>query len=161
MTERAECRRILIVDSYPDLRQVLKDRLVAKGHGVKLLDNAASALWMLQNCADLDLPHVILVELDLPGMNGWQFLRILKTTPRLSRLSSLVYSNRQDHSGAAPGRVGRSSATFDDLMTSLERVCAEKLAAAAKTPGRTARRFRTLPSEQLELGLSQNKKKTG
>ena len=58
--------RILIVDDDPDIRTILADRLKSRGHEVS---EAADGLRALELAAR-ELPDVMLLDLDLPGVGG-------------------------------------------------------------------------------------------
>jgi CheY-like chemotaxis protein len=61
---------IFVVDDDPDLREVLGDLLSDEGYKTYLFANGESALELLREGAR---PHLILLDLMMPGMNGWQF----------------------------------------------------------------------------------------
>ncbi|HEX9241831.1 MAG TPA: response regulator [Anaeromyxobacter sp.] len=61
---------IFVVDDDPDLREVLGDLLTDEGYETHLFANGQSALALLQEGAR---PHLILLDLMMPGMSGWQF----------------------------------------------------------------------------------------
>jgi len=61
---------IFVVDDDADLREVLGDLLRDEGYEAHLFANGESALAILRGGAR---PHLILLDLMMPGMNGWQF----------------------------------------------------------------------------------------
>ncbi len=61
---------IFVVDDDPDLREVLGDLLQDEGYETQLFANGQSALDLLREGAR---PQLILLDLMMPGMNGWQF----------------------------------------------------------------------------------------
>jgi CheY-like chemotaxis protein len=61
---------IFVVDDDPDLREVLGDLLTDEGWETHLFANGESALELLRGGAR---PGLILLDLMMPGMNGWQF----------------------------------------------------------------------------------------
>lgn len=68
---RKETLSVLIVDDEKDLRDSVSELLLARGYQVTTADEGQSALDMLRDgtCK----PDVILLDLMMPGMNGWQF----------------------------------------------------------------------------------------
>jgi DNA-binding response OmpR family regulator len=67
--------RILIVEDEPKLRQHVAQALVAEGFVVSVHESGASALETLaEHSFDL-----VLLDLMLPGQNGWQVLDNMKT----------------------------------------------------------------------------------
>jgi two-component system KDP operon response regulator KdpE len=61
-------RRALIVDDDPDAVDLMK--IIIRNAGIDVV-GAFSGFEALQKCADVQ-PHVILVDLMMPGMDGWQ-----------------------------------------------------------------------------------------
>ncbi|MGH2500106.1 MAG: response regulator [Candidatus Limnocylindria bacterium] len=86
--------RVLAVDDDPALRRFYAALLNEEGHEVALAANGAEAL------AHLDwLPDLILLDLMMPVMDGYEFLRRLRQTPRGRDVPVLVLS-----AAIAPGR---------------------------------------------------------
>ena len=65
--------RVLVVDDHPRARQSMTDVLTAAGHDVTGSASAAEALRLLDR-SEFD---VILTDLQMPGMNGLEFIRAL------------------------------------------------------------------------------------
>jgi CheY-like chemotaxis protein len=61
---------IFVVDDDPDLREVLGDLLQDEGYEPFLFPNGQTALELLREGAR---PLLILLDLMMPEMNGWQF----------------------------------------------------------------------------------------
>jgi CheY-like chemotaxis protein len=61
---------ILIVDDDTDLREVLGELLAEEGYPTRLCANGRAALDALREGAR---PRLILLDLMMPEMNGWQF----------------------------------------------------------------------------------------
>jgi len=68
--DRARERRVLIVDDDPDILQTLGLCLSSEGYSVLMAGNGKEALDMLRN----DAPDIILLDLMMPVMDGWQFV---------------------------------------------------------------------------------------
>ena len=64
---------ILIVEDDIDTRDMLGRLLTAEGYGVRLASNGWEALLALDNP-----PHLILLDIMLPGMDGYAFLRSMR-----------------------------------------------------------------------------------
>jgi CheY-like chemotaxis protein len=71
MTEQ----RILVVDDDAEVRTRLMGVLGDAGYGVDEAPDGAAALQMLKSGTR---PALILLDLAMPGMNGWQFCDELK-----------------------------------------------------------------------------------
>jgi CheY-like chemotaxis protein len=81
-------RRVLIVDDDEDLRGTLAGILEEEGHDVEEASDGAEALAYLRRTRAL--PDVILLDLMMPGMNGWQFREAQRRDPRLAPIPVVV-----------------------------------------------------------------------
>lgn len=78
---------ILVVDDDEDLRELLADVLRDEGYSVQTAKNGLDALSSLRQS---DPPCLILLDLMMPVMNGFQFLEELRRDPALSPLQVAV-----------------------------------------------------------------------
>lgn len=65
---------ILVVDDDPDIREVLRDRLESLGYRVLPASNGKEGLELLEK----QNPHMVLLDVEMPGMNGLQVLREIR-----------------------------------------------------------------------------------
>jgi CheY-like chemotaxis protein len=81
---------ILIVDDHTDSREAIAELLRDAGHISCEATNGREALdWLhRQN----ELPCLILLDLRMPTMDGWDFLRVLNGAPRLSDIPVIIIS---------------------------------------------------------------------
>jgi len=63
--------RVLVVDDEPDARELLSEFLTAKGYAVLTASNGEEALRKLKE----DRPHLILLDIRMPKMDGLETLR--------------------------------------------------------------------------------------
>ena len=73
---------VLVVDDYQDAREMYAEYLSFSGFRVVEASNGAEAL---QKAFELT-PDVILMDLSLPGMDGWTATRSLKSDERTRRI---------------------------------------------------------------------------
>jgi CheY-like chemotaxis protein len=78
MSTRAEKPRVLLVDDYPDAREMYSEYLQFSGFDVL---EAANGIEALQSAIDHE-PDIILMDLSLPVMDGWEATRRLKADER-------------------------------------------------------------------------------
>lgn len=69
---------ILIVEDNPANRKLLAFLLTSRGYDVRMATRAHEALEMLETFA----PRLILMDVQLPGMDGLELTRRLKADPR-------------------------------------------------------------------------------
>lgn len=90
---------LLIVEDDPDIADTLAELLDYAGYGVSTAGNGRSALESLQRAPTL--PDLILLDLMMPVMDGWQFRSAQLADPRLARIPVLVLSAHVDAERAA------------------------------------------------------------
>lgn len=78
---------VLIVDDEPDVRLVARVILEAVGYEV---DEAASGEDALDALDGLALPDVLLLDVRMPGIDGWEVLRRVRGGPERLRLLPVV-----------------------------------------------------------------------
>jgi CheY-like chemotaxis protein len=81
--------RILIVDDDADFSAVMRDVLEDQGCTVQGAADGSEALRVLRGGP---LPHLILFDLRMPGMNGWEFYDELQREPGLAAVPLAVLS---------------------------------------------------------------------
>jgi PAS domain S-box-containing protein len=72
--EKARARRILVVDDNEDAADTLAKLLGVLGHTVQVAYDGQSALEKARACP----PEVVLLDLGLPGMDGWEVAKHLR-----------------------------------------------------------------------------------
>jgi CheY-like chemotaxis protein len=75
--DAAPPRRVLVVDDYEDNRELYSMYLSLQGFEVQTAENGAEALASVRESA----PDVILMDLSLPVLSGWDAIRELKADP--------------------------------------------------------------------------------
>jgi CheY-like chemotaxis protein len=81
------CTGILIVDDDPDIRDSLREVLEDEGYTVNSVANGREALEYLHHSPR---PCVILLDLMMPVMDGWQFRREQKQDPAIATIPLIV-----------------------------------------------------------------------
>jgi CheY-like chemotaxis protein len=89
MTARRRGVEILLVEDEPDLRKDLAFLLADEGYRVRTAADGAEALALLEGGAR---PAVILLDLMMPVMDGWETRARLRTTPALSNIPVVILS---------------------------------------------------------------------
>jgi len=86
-------KHILVVDDDEALRELLKLLLTAEGYRVGGAANGREALGYLRQTKP---PSLILLDLSMPVMNGWQFRQEQKNDPALALIPVVVLSGEAD-----------------------------------------------------------------
>ncbi len=83
-------QKILIVDDSPTERFYLTDILVKNGFSVSTADNGEDALLKMR----ADRPELILMDVVMPGANGFQVTRSIARDPELSSVPVIICSSK-------------------------------------------------------------------
>ncbi len=92
---------LLVVDDDLDIRDALQDVLELEGYAVLLAADGLEALSQLRQGETP--PHLILLDLMMPRMDGFAFREALRHEPALAGIPVLVASADLDVKGAAEG----------------------------------------------------------
>ena len=89
---------IMIVEDEPDMRDTLKDVLELYGYRVITAANGAEALEQLEERRSAGRPCLILLDLMMPVMSGWELLERLRdgSRPELAEIPVVVVSAAAD-----------------------------------------------------------------
>jgi CheY-like chemotaxis protein len=80
---------VLVVDDDTGIRDLLEGLLEEEGYNVAAARNGREALELLRKRADLG-PHVILLDLMMPVLDGYAFMETLAADARLRDSHALV-----------------------------------------------------------------------
>src|SRR3954465_4474030 len=80
--DKVDRPRVLLVDDYPDAREMYAEYLEFSGFDVI---EAANGMEALQRAADTQ-PDIVLMDLSLPVMDGWEATRRLKADKRTEHI---------------------------------------------------------------------------
>ena len=121
--------RILYVEDNDDNIYVLKRRLTRAGHEVLIAMDGAAGVAM----ANAEKPDLILMDLSLPVMNGWDATKQLKADEATKHIPVIALSAHA-MTGARESALEAGCDDFDTKPVELPRLMA-KIAALA--PGET------------------------
>jgi len=82
MTTKNDRPKVLLVDDYPDAREMYMEYLQFSGFDVVEAGNGMEALQRAVESA----PDIILMDLSLPVMDGWEATRRLKADKRTASI---------------------------------------------------------------------------
>jgi CheY-like chemotaxis protein len=92
-------KRILIVDDYPQVVEVLKIRLEAAGYEVLTAYDGPEALTVARK----EHPDLILLDVLLPKINGYKVARLLKFDKKYKNIPIIMLTSRAKKADANLG----------------------------------------------------------
>ncbi len=81
----------LIVDDSKTARQVLAKKLAAYKIEVETADSAANAIDFLFG----NTPDAVFMDYEMPGMDGFQALKIIKSNPQTATIPVMMYTSKE------------------------------------------------------------------
>jgi CheY-like chemotaxis protein len=137
MTELSHPADVLVVDDEADVRDCLAGLLRREGFVVASAADGREALHYL--CGGAPAPRLVLLDLAMPGVDGWKFLLARRCNPRLAAVPVVVFSAVNGLGGTDPRALGADAVL--DKPTDLQRVveaarwyCSARVAAGRGTP---------------------------
>jgi len=78
--------KILAIEDESNIQKLVKANLAASGYKVFVAANGEEGLRLAQ----LERPNLILLDLRMPGMSGWDVLMSLKTDSKLQKIPVII-----------------------------------------------------------------------
>ncbi|MYM37810.1 two-component system response regulator [Duganella qianjiadongensis] len=141
ISEQSGKGEVLIVEDTPASLKLLSDLLTEAGYYVRQAPNGELALWTVQSRP----PELILLDIRMPGIDGFEVCRRLKAAPELSQIPVIFLSAQHDTDdkvrGFALGAVDFIAKPFQ----------AEEILARTDAHVRLARTQKALAAERAML----------
>jgi len=112
---------VLVVEDEQELREMMRDALELNGYSVIAADDGQDALAKISGIEHLCL---VLLDLVMPGMNGWDFFEQLRQRPDLASVPVVVHSSAATNAPAGVTRVLQKPLMFDRLLSVVREYCA-------------------------------------
>jgi CheY-like chemotaxis protein len=121
LTESSRCP-VLIVEDDDDLREMMAQLLSIEGFQTTTVANGREALEYLHGAAK---PDVILLDLMMPVMDGWEFRRQQKADPELAPVPVIVLSalDQSRAAGVDAAAFLKKPLDFDRLLELVRAHC--------------------------------------
>lgn len=121
MVQTANCSDILVVEDDTDIRETLIGLLRLEGYNARGADEGQAAMTILQGMA----PCLILLDLMMPIMDGWQFLALKAKNTNLAEIPVVVISALDEVSRPATGarHFLRKPIDFESLLAVVKQYC--------------------------------------
>ena len=93
-------KRVMVVEDEVDLREMLGEILKLDGYEVSQAGNGEAALELLRGGYH---PDVIVLDMMMPEMDGWQFRRLQTSAPELAAIPVIAMSGLHTVRGSVLG----------------------------------------------------------
>jgi len=109
--------RILVVDDQENIRQLYQDFLSKKGYKVETAENGRKAL----ESVDIASPDLILLDMNMPVMDGKEFLKLVKADEKHKAIPVLLITAVENISEISEC-IGLGAMGYIEKTTSLSEV---------------------------------------
>jgi CheY-like chemotaxis protein len=111
---------VLVVEDEPELREMMRDALELNGYTVVTASNGRDALSKISG-----VDHICLVLLDLlmPEMNGWDFFEKMRQRADLASVPVVVHSSAPAAPPVGVSRVLQKPLVLEGLLSVVREYC--------------------------------------
>ncbi len=115
---------VMVVEDDVDVRETLVELLTDEGYEARPASNGRHALELIRSDG---VPGLILLDLRMPVMDGWEFRRQMRGDPTLSGVPVVVMSAdsglERKTEGMAASAVLAKPVGLDHLLATVHRFC--------------------------------------
>jgi CheY-like chemotaxis protein len=136
--------RLLVVDDEPSIRTSMSQVLAEIGYSVRSAQDGFSALVEMQK----EIPEIILSDLNMPGMSGFELLSLVRRRFPAIRLIAMsgAFSGDEVPSGVTADAFYQKGSGVRSLLKIIGGLAPPEPGQALKTPHRDA-----IPTDQPQL----------
>ena len=120
-------KKILLVEDNEMNRDMLSRRLIRRGFEVAIAGDGRQGVEM----ATTEMPDVILMDMSLPEIDGWEATRMIKGNPQTSAIPVMgltahaMAGDREKCLAAGCDEYGSKPVDFADLIEKIQRLTGE------------------------------------
>ena len=85
-------KKVLIIDDDPMICETVRLALVHEGYDAKALAKPEEAFARVQS----ERPDLVILDLYMPDVNGWDICRKLKADPELKRIPVMIFTGSNE-----------------------------------------------------------------
>jgi CheY-like chemotaxis protein len=111
---------VLVVEDEEDLREMMRDALELKGYTVVAARDGQEALEKLSLIKEV---CVVLLDLVMPRMNGWDFFAQLRQLSNFADVPVIVHCSSSKQTPPAATRVLLKPLEFSQLLNVVHEYC--------------------------------------
>ena len=115
-------KTVLVIEDHAPVSNTIKDVLEIEGYEVEIANNGKEAVEIL---AHGQRPNLILLDLMMPVMNGWQFLDFQRENEEFKSIPVVVCSAYKETAKSVhPSAVIEKPLNLDSLLDTVKAHCA-------------------------------------
>jgi CheY-like chemotaxis protein len=111
---------VVLIDDDEDVREILRDFIEDLGYQPVVAANGQEGLDAIRGLSER--PCVILLDLMMPVMDGWQFLQVIGADAALSDIPIVISTSAPDRAPVGPPVLAKP-VDLEDFLAELRRHC--------------------------------------
>jgi CheY-like chemotaxis protein len=111
---------VVLIDDDDDVRETLRDFVEYLGYRPVVAANGQEGLEVIRTLDEL--PCVILLDLMMPVMDGWQFLQVVGADATLSGIPVVISTSAPDRAPSGTPILPKP-VDLEEFMAALRRLC--------------------------------------
>jgi CheY-like chemotaxis protein len=112
---------VLLVEDEIELREMMQEALELNGYVVVAASNGREALDAI---GQIDHVCVVLLDLLMPHMNGWDFFDAIRARPELAGIPVIIHTSAPNQAPAGATRVLQKPTQLERLLSVVHEYCA-------------------------------------
>ena len=118
------CKNVLLIEDDRDIRNALEELLKSQGYVTHVAGNGKEGFDVLQTSYALNDPCIILLDLMMPIMDGWEFFRAKQADAKLASIPVVVLSAYDgDKAELSSTRFLKKPIDFETLLEVVREHC--------------------------------------
>ena len=114
---------VMVIDDSPTVRKILEVSLRRQGLEVVSYADGIEALRAVTNRQIERLPDLVILDIDLPKMNGYEIARYLRTKPQWSRTVIVILSRHDGVIDRLKARLAGTQAYLTKAIVDVVNSC--------------------------------------
>ena len=102
--------KVIIIDDDPNIRALLAMNIGAAGYDIGIAENGSDGLAMILR----DPPRLIVLDIMMPGMDGYELCKIIKDRPELADVKVLMLTAKD---APRDKMIGKDILRADEYIT--------------------------------------------
>ena len=112
---------VFLIEDEEELREMMREALELNGYSVVTAEEGSQALAKLSAIQNLCL---VILDLVMPGMNGWDFFKAMRQRVEFGAVPVVVYTSSPGRAPQGATRVLQKPMTFERLLSTVREYCA-------------------------------------
>jgi CheY-like chemotaxis protein len=111
---------VFVIEDEEELREMMREALELNGYEVVTAAEGQQALDRISGIQNLCL---VILDLVMPGMNGWDFFAEMRQRKELGAVPVIIYTSSPARAPRGATRVLQKPMTFERLLSTVREYC--------------------------------------